>query len=98
MITESGCAYSTAPDAWGVVDDQARIEYLDAHLRAVAVAVRAGVDVRGYYTSLLDKFEWAEGYTQPFGLVTVDHETKARVAKRSFDWYTETIKAQPPDN
>jgi beta-glucosidase len=99
IITESGCSYGTAPDADGVVDDQARIDYLDAHLRAVAVAVRAGVDVRGYYTwSLMDNFEWAEGYTQRFGLVYVDYETQARIPKRSFDWYAETIRAQPPDN
>jgi beta-glucosidase len=99
IITESGCSYAAAPDAYGVVDDQARIEYLDAHLRAVAVAVRAGVDVRGYYTgSLLDNFEWAEGYSQRFGLVYVDHETLARIPKTSFGWYAETIKAQPPNN
>jgi beta-glucosidase len=99
MITEGGCSYATGPDASGVVDDQARIDYLDAHLRAVAVAVRAGVDVRGYYTwSLLDNFEWAEGYTQRFGLVHVDYDTLVRTPKRSFDWYAETIRAQPPDN
>jgi beta-glucosidase len=99
IITESGCSYGAKPDADGVVDDQDRIDYLDAHLRAVAVAVRAGVDVRGYYTwSLLDNFEWAEGYTQRFGLVYVDYETQARIPKRSFDWYAETIKVQPPDN
>jgi beta-glucosidase len=99
IITESGCSYGTAPDADGVVDDQDRIDYLDAHLRAVAVAVRAGVDVRGYYTwSLMDNFEWAEGYTQRFGLVYVDYETQARIPKRSFDWYAETIRSQPPDN
>ncbi len=99
IITESGCSYATAPDANGVVDDQERIDYLDAHLRAVAVAVRAGVDVRGYYTwSLMDNFEWAEGYTQRFGLVYVDYDTQARIPKRSFDWYAETIRKQPPDN
>jgi beta-glucosidase len=99
IITESGCSYDTAPDATGVVDDQARIDYLDAHLRAVATAVRAGVDVRGYYTwSLMDNFEWAEGYTQRFGLVYVDYDTLERTPKRSFDWYADTIKAQPPDN
>jgi beta-glucosidase len=99
IITESGCSYATAPDADGVVDDQARIDYLDSHLRAVATAVRAGVDVKGYYTwSLLDNFEWAEGYTQRFGLVYVDFETLVRIPKRSFEWYAETIRKQPPDN
>jgi beta-glucosidase len=99
IITESGCSYDTGPDAAGVVDDQARIDYLDAHLRAVAIAVRAGVDVRGYYTwSLMDNFEWAEGYTQRFGLVYVDYDTLERTPKRSFEWYADTIKVQPPDS
>jgi beta-glucosidase len=99
IITESGCSYASEPDADGVVDDQERIDYLDSHLRAIAVAVRAGVDVRGYYTwSLLDNFEWAEGYTQRFGLVYIDYETLERIPKRSFDWYADMIRDQPTDN
>ena len=95
MITESGCSYATGPDENGVVDDQARIDYLDAHLRAVATAIERGVDVRGYYAwSLMDNFEWAEGYTQRFGLVHVDYETQVRTPKRSFEWYAEVIAAQ----
>jgi beta-glucosidase len=95
MITESGCAYGMGPDADGVVDDQPRIDYLDAHLRAVAEAVARGVDVRGYYTwSLLDNFEWNEGYTQRFGLVHVDYDTQVRTPKRSFQWYADLIAAQ----
>ena len=94
-ITESGCAYNMGPDESGVVDDQQRIDYLDAHLRAVATAVQRGVDVRGYYTwSLMDNFEWAEGFTQRFGLVHVDYETLVRTPKRSFQWYADTIAAQ----
>jgi beta-glucosidase len=94
MITENGCSYGIGPDADGVVDDQPRIDYLDSHLRAVAAAIDAGVDVRGYYCwSLMDNFEWTEGYTQRFGLVHVDYETQRRTPKRSFDWYAETIRA-----
>ena len=64
-VTENGCAYDDEPDADGAVHDPDRIAYLDAHLGAVAQAVAEGVDVRGYFTwSLLDNFEWAEGYTQ----------------------------------
>ncbi len=96
MITESGCAYNMGPDEHGVVDDQPRIDYLDAHLRAVATAVERGVDVRGYYTwSLLDNFEWTEGFSQRFGLVHVDFETQQRTPKRSFAWYRDMIAAQP---
>jgi len=93
-ITESGCSYSTGPDADGVVDDQPRIDYLDAHLRSIATAIELGVDVRGYYTwSLMDNFEWAEGFTQRFGLVHVDFDTLARTPKRSFEWYAELVAA-----
>jgi beta-glucosidase len=78
------------------VDDQARIDYLDAHLRAVQTAIQRGVDVRGFYTwSLMDSFEWAEGLSQRYGLVHVDHDTLARTPKRSFEWYAEMIAAQP---
>jgi beta-glucosidase len=99
FITESGCSFGMGPDANGVVDDQPRIDYLDAHLRAVATAISVGVDVRGYYTwSLMDNFEWAEGFTQRFGLVHVDYDTLVRTPKRSYDWYAAMIKVQPGDN
>jgi beta-glucosidase len=94
MVTENGCSYNMGPDADGVVDDQPRIDYLDSHLRAVATAIEQGVDVRGYYCwSLMDNFEWSEGYTQRFGLVHVDYETQVRTPKRSFDWYAATVRA-----
>ncbi|WP_243060521.1 GH1 family beta-glucosidase [Nocardioides sp. SR21] len=94
-ITESGCAYNMGPDENGVVDDQARIDYHDAHLRAVATACQRGVDVRGYYAwSLMDNFEWSEGYTQRFGLVHIDYDSQVRTPKRSFHWYADVIAAQ----
>lgn len=96
FITESGCSYNMGPDENGVVDDQPRIDYLNAHLRAVAQAVERGVDVRAYYTwSLMDNFEWSEGYTQRFGLVHVDYDTLERTPKKSFQWYADMIAAQP---
>ncbi len=92
-VTENGCSYGTGPDVTGVVDDQSRIDYLDAHLRAVADAIGDGADVRGYYCwSLMDNFEWAEGYTQRFGLVHVDYETLVRTPKRSFQWYAGLVR------
>ena len=97
VITESGCAYNMGPDEHGVVDDQPRIDYHQAHIRAVSDAVNRGVDVRGYYCwSLLDNFAWAEGYTQRFGLVHVDFNTQQRTPKRSYHWYADLIAAQPP--
>jgi len=58
----------------------------------VAEAAAAGVDVGGYYAwSLLDNFEWAEGYTQRFGLVHVDYATQRRTPKASYDWFARVI-------
>ncbi len=96
MITESGASYGVGPDADGVVDDQARIDYLDRYLRAVAEAIERGVDVRGFYAwTLIDNWAWTQGFTQRFGLVHVDHDTQVRTPKRSFDWFRELIAAQP---
>ena len=66
---------------------------LDAgHLGAVARALAAGVPVKGYFVwSLLDNFEWAEGYSKRFGLVFVDYPTLERIPKDSFHWYREVI-------
>ena len=92
FITENGCAYDDEPDAGGRVADRRRIDYIDGHLRAVGQAIEAGVDVRGYFTwSLLDNFEWAEGYTKRFGLVHVDYATQRRTPKDSYAWYAATI-------
>ncbi|MET0425297.1 MAG: GH1 family beta-glucosidase [Actinoplanes sp.] len=80
-LTENGCSVEDRPD------DTFRIEYLDAHLRSLNQAVEDGVDVRGYFVwSLLDNFEWAEGYSQRFGLVRVDFETLERTPRDSFRW------------
>jgi beta-glucosidase len=94
-ITENGCSFADQPDATGRVDDQQRIGYLDGHIRAVADAMAAGVNVRGYLVwSLLDNFEWAEGYHQRFGLVHVDYDTLRRTPKASFGWYRDLIATQ----
>jgi beta-glucosidase len=94
-ITENGCSTDDVMAADGTVDDQPRIRYLDGHLRALHEAITAGVDVRGYLTwSLIDNFEWAEGYSQRFGLVHVDFATQLRTPKVSFGWYRDLIAAQ----
>ncbi|MFG2781079.1 GH1 family beta-glucosidase [Streptomyces prunicolor] len=88
VITENGCSYDG-------VDDQDRIAYLDGHVRALHGALEAGVDVRGYFVwSLLDNFEWAEGYERRFGLVHVDYETQARTPKASYGWFQGMLRAQ----
>ncbi|MFC3500656.1 GH1 family beta-glucosidase [Micromonospora krabiensis] len=93
-ITESGCAYDDAPGPDGRVHDPDRIAYLDGHLRAVRAALDDGVDVRGYFVwSLLDNWEWAEGFTKRFGLVHVDYASQARTPKSSYAWLRDVIAA-----
>ncbi|MEM7411447.1 MAG: GH1 family beta-glucosidase [Myxococcota bacterium] len=87
-VTENGCSYATPPDPDGVARDSARIDFYRGYLEAAARAIDAGVDLRGYHAwSLLDNFEWAEGYHQRFGLCWVDYETGDRTQKESGRWY-----------
>ncbi len=86
QITESGCSYDDA------LDDRPRIDYLSGHIGAVRAAMDEGADVRGYYVwSLLDNFEWAEGYEPRFGLVHVDYATQRRTPRASYAWYRDLI-------
>jgi beta-glucosidase len=92
-ITENGAAYATGPDRAGRIDDRERTRYLQDHVHAVAVAHAAGVPVLGYFAwSLLDNFEWAEGYGQRFGLVWVDYATQTRSPKASAHWYRQRVQ------
>jgi len=94
-ITENGCSLHDEVADDGTVDDQPRISYLDGHIRAMHDAMTAGVDVRGYFCwSLMDNFEWTEGYQQRFGLVHVDFENQRRTPKASYGWYRDLIAAQ----
>jgi beta-glucosidase len=85
-VTESGCSYEQSPE------DAQRVAYLSAHVEAVDTALAKGADVRGYFVwSLMDNFEWAEGFTKRFGLVHVDFATQARTPKSSYFWYRDFI-------
>jgi beta-glucosidase len=91
-VTESGRAVYDYVDPEGRVNDEERVSYLDAHFRAAHAAIEQGVDLRGYLVwSLLDNFEWAEGYSKRFGIVFVDYGTQRRIPKRSAGWYREVI-------
>jgi beta-glucosidase len=98
-ITENGAAYpDPAPDQ-GRVADRQRTCYLAGHLAAVQRALADGIPVEGYFAwSLLDNFEWAEGYARRFGLAYVDYATQARTIKDSGRWYRRAIEtnALPP--
>lgn len=79
----------------GRILDQRRIDYLSTYFGALRQAMQKGADVRGYFVwSLLDNFEWGNGYGDRFGLVYVDYPTQRRIRKDSFRWYAEFIRAQ----
>jgi beta-glucosidase len=86
-VHEAGAAFDAE------IDDQDRIAYLDGQLRAAHVALAAGVDLRGFFVwTLLDNFEWAEGYAARFGIVHVDFETLERTPKASARWYAKVAR------
>ena len=92
-ITENGIALYDYADLEGGVEDTERVAFLDSHFRAARRAMEQGVNLRGYMVwSLLDNFEWAEGYSKRFGLVYVDYPTQQRLAKRSARWYADVIR------
>jgi beta-glucosidase len=76
----------------GVVNDEARIQYMQSHFQAINEAVAQGVDVRGFfYWSLMDNYEWDSGYAKRFGIVHVDYATQQRTLKASAHWYRDFI-------
>ncbi|MFI6830221.1 GH1 family beta-glucosidase [Kribbella sp. NPDC050241] len=93
-ITENGAAYDDVPAEDGTVDDPQRVNYLHGHLSALRTAIAAGVDVRGYFVwTLLDNFEWAEGFAKRFGIVHVDYATQIRTPKTSAGWLGRAARA-----
>lgn len=92
MITENGSSYDDVM-VNGEVDDKERTSYLVRHLQSLQSAIAAGAPVKGYFAwSLLDNFEWAEGYNKRFGLVHVDYVTMKRTPKLSAKTYQEIVK------
>lgn len=92
-VLENGFGGHDKPDAAGVVIDNDRIAYLRAYIGALNAAAAAGADIRGYFVwSLLDNFEWEQGYAVRFGLTSIDYSTQARIPKVSFGWYRALIK------
>jgi beta-glucosidase len=92
FITENGCAYGEAPDGEGRIRDERRIRYVRQHLLEALRARQDGVPLDGYFLwSLLDNFEWGEGYSKRFGIFWVDYETQKRLPKNSAHWYRHTI-------
>ena len=92
-VTENGACYNDHFAADGIVHDDDRTAYLRDHIAAARRAIADGVKLKGYFAwSLLDNFEWAEGYSRRFGLIHVDFASQKRTPKASFAFMADTIK------
>ena len=92
IITENGCAKPDKVEN-GRVHDPRRIDFYKSYLKNVLKAKNEGVDIRGYFAwSIIDNFEWAEGFDPRFGLVHLDWETQKRTIKDSGLWFKEFLK------
>lgn len=93
VITENGMSNIDIVDADGCVHDPQRIDFTRRYLLQLRKAIADGVKIDGYFHwSIMDNFEWAEGYKQRFGLIHVDFQTQKRTPKDSARWYSEVIK------
>jgi beta-glucosidase len=91
-ITENGCGAADAPAADGIVYDSDRVMFLRSYLTQLQRATSEAVPVRGYFLwSLMDNFEWADGYGTRFGLIHVDHVTQQRTPKLSASYYSQVV-------
>jgi beta-glucosidase len=91
-ITENGCSGEDFQDAQGRVEDTDRVMFLRNYLTHLHRAASEGYPIKGYFLwSLLDNFEWADGYAKRFGIHYVDFKTQVRTPKLSADWYREVI-------
>jgi beta-glucosidase len=94
LITENGLSCRDWISLDGEVHDPGRIDFTARYLRQLHQAIAEGIPVRGYFHwSILDNFEWAEGYKQRFGLVFVDYPTQRRIPKDSARWYRDVIRS-----
>ncbi|GAC1696276.1 MAG: GH1 family beta-glucosidase [Ktedonobacteraceae bacterium] len=92
LVTENGAAFDDVVGSDGEVSDPRRVEYLREHIRSVWRVLEQGVPIQGYLVwSLLDNYEWAEGYSKRFGIVYVDYATQKRTIKESGRWYAAFI-------
>jgi beta-glucosidase len=96
FITENGAAYDDLWDGGDQIHDPERQHYLVTHIEAIARAIELGVPVQGWFAwSLMDNFEWAEGYSKRFGLVYVDFPSERRIIKDSGHWYRDFLARAP---
>ena len=92
-VTENGAAFREHWDGGDVVHDPKRVAFFRSYIQSVGKAYQAGVPVRGYFVwSLMDNYEWNEGYNKRFGIVYVDYATQRRIPKDSAYWYASFLK------
>jgi beta-glucosidase len=92
-ITENGCCYPDQVNEHGRVLDFARLNYVRETLKGLHRGTAEGLPLRGYYLwSILDNFEWAEGYSKRFGIVHVNFSTQQRTPKATAEWYSHVIE------
>jgi beta-glucosidase len=93
-ISETGCACEDEKDETGRIIDLDRVQWIRSHVKEAHRAVREGLGLSGFFQwSLMDNFEWAEGYFKRFGIVHVDYETQERTPKESAYLYREIIRS-----
>jgi len=93
IITESGCTTRDVVLEGDIIEDQDRIDYLRMHFESAWAAIQSGINLKGYFVwSLMDNFEWAQGYSPRFGLVHINYDTLERSPKKSFYWFKEFIE------
>ena len=91
IVTENGCFFKDKLNN-GIIKDTERIAFFDKHLRAVLKAKKDGINIAGYFAwTLMDNFEWAEGYNARFGLIHVDFKTQLRTIKDSGYWFRDFL-------
>ena len=91
-ITENGMACKDDIIINKIVQDDDRLSYLQRYLEAANRAINEGANLKGYFVwSLLDNFEWTEGYSKRFGIIRVEYETQERIWKKSSHWYRDVI-------
>lgn len=93
-VTENGAAFKEEWDGGDQISDPRRVDYLRSHIECAAEAIQQGAPLCGYFAwSLLDNYEWAEGYSKRFGIVYVDYPTQRRIIKESGHWYAALLAA-----
>lgn len=91
-VSENGMSNADIVSLDGKCHDPQRIDFMQRYLTELKKAIDSGADIRGYFHwSLLDNYEWRNGFTERFGLVHVDYETQKRTPKDSYFWYKDLI-------